>query len=114
MGAEFRGLAPFVNHPELGQRWDEAMARRAQRGILDPQRHAQLRGAASPLLLQQGLAMTSSGDQFLKMQQTERTRVADATAAPELHGGSQPPPVAPPGSPVGPTASMLTPQPPAA
>ena len=113
MGSEFRGLAPFVNHPELGQRWDEAMDRMAQRGILDPQRHAQLRGAASPLLLQQGLAMTSSGDQFLKMQQMERTRAADATAGPELHGGSQPSPIAPTGSPVTPTASMLTAQPPA-
>src|SRR3989304_4820463 len=87
MGSEFRGIAPFVNHQEFGQRWGEAMDRMAQRGILDPQRHAQLRNSPSPLLLQQGLAMTSSGDQFLKMQQMERTRADDATAGPQLHGG---------------------------
>lgn len=116
MGAEFRGLAPFVNHPEFGQRWTEAMDRMAQRGILDPQRHAQLRSSPSPLLLQQGLAMTSSGDQFLKMQQLQRTQAADAAAYGDLNSGQsipgQPSPSALPGqpsrpSPTVPTASML-------
>lgn len=110
MGSEFRGLTPFVNHPEFGQRWTESMDRMAQRGILDPQRHAQLRNSPSALLLQQGLAMTSSGDQFLKMQQMARTRAADAAAADDLYGGSgaaaTPPPML--GSPVSPTSNDPT------
>lgn len=101
LGSEARGLLPYVNHPEFGSRWGEAVDRLAQSGHLDPQRAAQIRNSPSPLVLQQLLAQTSSMDQMLKMQQMARTRAADAQFGPELHGGAPTPsasmlPAAPP------------------
>jgi len=112
MGSEFRGLAPFVNHPEFGQRWTESMDRMAQKGILDPQRHAQLRNSPSPFLLQQGLAMTSSGDQYLKMQELEQSRRASANFGSVIGGMTGQPSGQPSAGqpPAAPSASML-PQP---
>jgi hypothetical protein len=51
LGAEARGLQAFVNTPEFPERWAQATDRLAQKGVLPPQMHQQLRNTPSPLML---------------------------------------------------------------
>ena len=75
MGAEFRGLVPFADRPEFPQRWAEAMDRLTAQGINIP---PHLRNTPSPLLLQQGLAQTSTPEQYLRMRELEEQRAISA------------------------------------
>lgn len=98
LGSEARGLAPYVNHPEFGQRWAQAIDRLAQAGHMDPQQAANVRNTPSPLALQQLLAQTSSMEQFVKMQELEQSRQASSIAERAVAGitGAQPQPSAAP------------------
>lgn len=58
VGSEARGLQPFVNTPEFPAKWAETADRMLQKGLLDPQTHAQWRNTPSPLLLKQMIAQT--------------------------------------------------------
>ena len=106
MGAEFRGVAALANSPEFPQAWAAMNDRLLQKGILDPQRHAQIRNTPSPLLLQQGLAMTSSGEDYRARQSHEEGLQVSRDVATAFGGGAPRPGGPQPGS-AAPSASML-------
>ena len=59
LGAEARGLSAFQNTPEFPAKWAETADRLLQKGILDPQTHAQWRNTPSPLMLKSIIAHAS-------------------------------------------------------
>jgi hypothetical protein len=99
LGAEVRGLKPYMNTPEFAAKWAETSDRLLQRGILDPQTHEKWRNTPSPLLMQSIIAKTSDPtldfrkDEAGREQKnvdrafTENQRQFNATAA----GGKTPP-----------------------
>lgn len=60
MGAEMRGLQPFVNTPEFPAKWREAADKLRQRGVIDDQMHEQWANAPSPLLMKSIIAKTDT------------------------------------------------------
>jgi len=72
LGTEARGLAAVQNTPEFPRLWAEASDRMLQKGLLNPQTHAQWRNTPSPLLLKQMIAQTE--DPTLQFQKTEAVR----------------------------------------
>lgn len=60
VGAEMRGVAPFVNSPEFPAKWSEAADRLLQRGVIDPQVHERIRNSPSPLMLKSIISQTES------------------------------------------------------
>lgn len=72
LGFEARGLVPYVNHPEFGQRWAGAVDRLAQQGVLDPQTAQQWRSSPSPLMLQQIISQTENPELAFRRQESQR------------------------------------------
>src|SRR5262245_5104564 len=68
LGAEARGLLPYVQTPEFPQRWNEAVTRLRNKGAIDDQRFRMWYNNPSPLALQQALALSSSMDAYLKLE----------------------------------------------
>lgn len=74
IGQEARGLVPYVNHPEFGQRWAQSVDRLTSQGLLDPQTAQQWRSSPSPFLLKQIIAQTSTPEMQFRMQESERSQ----------------------------------------
>ncbi len=72
VGAAARGLLPFVNTPEFPQRWTEVTDGLAQRGVLPPQMHEQLRNKPSVLMLKS--IIQSTEDPALSFRKQEAGR----------------------------------------
>jgi hypothetical protein len=72
LGTEARGLAAVQNSPEFPKLWAEASDRMLQKGLINPQVHAQWRNTPSPLILRQMIAQTE--DPTLQFQKTEAVR----------------------------------------
>jgi|GEM_PF-5815012 len=72
LGSEARGLAAVQNTPEFPRMWAEAADRMLQKGLLNPQTHAQWRNTPSPLLLKQMIAQTE--DPTLSFRKEEAAR----------------------------------------
>jgi hypothetical protein len=72
IGSEARGLVPFVNTPEFPARWAETADRMLQKGLLNPQTHAQWRNAPSPLMLKQMIAQTEDPTLTFRKEEAQR------------------------------------------
>lgn len=72
VGAEMRGVAPFVNTPEFPAKWGEAADRLLQSGVIDPQVHERIRNAPSPLMLKSIISQTE--DPTLSFRKDEAVR----------------------------------------
>lgn len=72
MGAEMRGIQPFVNTPEFPQKWAQAADRLRQRGVIDDQMHQQWANSPSPLLMKSIIAKTE--DPALSFRKEEAVR----------------------------------------
>lgn len=72
LGAEVRGLQPYLNTPEFASKWAETSDRLLQRGVLDPQTHEKWRNSPSPLLMKSIIAQTS--DPTLDFRKEEAAR----------------------------------------
>lgn len=72
VGAEMRGVAPFVNSPEFPQKWAEAADNLLKSGAIDPNTHQQIVNSPSPLMLKSIIAKTE--DPALSFQKDEAQR----------------------------------------
>lgn len=72
VGAEARGLQPFVNSQEFPQRWSQSIDRLAAKGVLPPQTAEQWRNKPSPLMLKSIIAQTE--DPTLSFRKEEAVR----------------------------------------
>lgn len=72
MGAEMRGLQPFVNTPEFPAKWREAADKLRQRGVINDQMHEQWANAPSPLLMKSIISKTE--DPALSFRKDEAKR----------------------------------------
>lgn len=72
MGAEARGLVPYMNTPDFPAKWAETTDRLRQKGLIDDQMHSQWRNSPSPLILKQIIAKTESPE--LAFRKTEAQR----------------------------------------
>lgn len=78
IGSEARGLQPFVNTPEFPAKWAETSDRLLQKGLINPQMHAQWRNAPSPLLLKQMIAQTEDPTLTLNKEKFEQEKKSTA------------------------------------
>lgn len=72
VGAEMRGVAPFVNTPDFPAKWSEAADRLLQRGVIDPQVHEKIRNSPSPLMLKSIIAQTEDPALSFKKEEAQR------------------------------------------
>lgn len=72
LGAEVRGLQPYVNTPEFPAKWAETADRLRDRGLLDERSHAQWRNSPSPLLLKSIISQTSDPTLDFRKQEAQR------------------------------------------
>lgn len=66
IGAEMRGLTPFVNTPEFPQKWAERMDSMLQNGLINQQAHDQWSKSPSPLMMKSIIAKTDSPEIALR------------------------------------------------
>lgn len=69
VGAEMRGVAPFVNTPEFPARWAQAADTLLKNGVIDQQTHQQIVNSPSPLMLKSIIAKTESPEISLRKQE---------------------------------------------
>jgi hypothetical protein len=81
LGAEARGLQAFVNTPEFPERWAQATDRLAQKGVLPPQMHQQLRNTPSPLMLKSIIQSTQANGQEPEAIRTVKAAGIDPASA---------------------------------
>jgi len=74
MGAEARGLVPYVNTPDFPAKWAETTDRLRERGLINDQMHSQWRNAPSPLLLKQMIAKTESPELAFRRDEAVRNQ----------------------------------------
>lgn len=74
LGAEVRGLQPYVNTPEFPAKWAETADRLRDRGLLDERSHAQWRNSPSPLLLKSIISQTSDPTLDFQKQEAQRAQ----------------------------------------
>jgi hypothetical protein len=72
LGAEMRGLKPYMNTPEFASKWAETADRLLQRGVVDPQTHEKWRNSPSPLLMQSVIAKTSDPTMDFRKEEAAR------------------------------------------
>lgn len=70
IGAEMRGVAPFVNSPDFPDKWGEAADRLLQRGVIDPQVHERIRNSPSPLMLKSIISQTDTPEMAQRKEQS--------------------------------------------
>lgn len=74
VGAEMRGVAPFVNSPDFPAKWSEAADRLLQQGAIDPQTHQRIANSPSPLMLKSIIAQTDSPEMALKKTEDDQAQ----------------------------------------
>lgn len=74
VGAEMRGVAPFVNSPEFPAKWSEATDRLLQRGVIDPQTHERIRNSPSPLMLKSIISQTDTPEMAQRKDEAVRAQ----------------------------------------
>lgn len=81
LGAEVRGLQPYVNTPEFPTKWAETADRLLQQGVLDPETHQKWRNTPSPLLMKSIIAQTTSPELAFHQQQASPQNVYETEKA---------------------------------
>lgn len=66
VGAEMRGLAPFVNSPDFAQRWQSTMDGLLQKGVIDQNAHDQWAKSPSALMMKSIIAKTDTPEIALR------------------------------------------------
>jgi hypothetical protein len=72
VGAEMRGLTPFVNSPEFPQKWAETMDGLLKRGVIDQQAHDQWSKSPSPLMMKSIIAKTDDPQIAFRKEEAQR------------------------------------------
>lgn len=72
LGAEMRGLKPYMNTPEFAGKWAETADKLLQRGVIDPGTHEKWRNTPSPLLMQSVISKTSDPTMDFRKEEAAR------------------------------------------
>lgn len=74
VGAEMRGVAPFVNTPDFPAKWAEAASKLLQNGTIDQATHDKIANSPSPLMLKSIIAQTDSPEMALKKTEDDQAQ----------------------------------------